>query len=227
MKEGGVCFVPQKLFEELAEGSLQSLLQVKKAHLKVVEEGSYLQITSGHRYCGHLSSSTLSLGFAVCQRMGVSKETFLSRLESFKKPPHRLEVVTVFNGVTFINDSKGTNPAATLHAVEHVSKGVLLIAGGRNKGASFESWKKGFGSRVKAIFTIGEYGETLAKLLAPFYEVYDKTHLEAAVLSAYARSASGDTVLLSPGCSSFDQFENYEQRGETFSHLVQQMRRRR
>ena len=223
LKEGGVCFVSK----EGVQGSFQSLAKVKRACLKVVEEGSYLQITPRHRYCGNLGWSTLSLGLAVCQRMGVSEETFLSSLGSFKKPPHRLEVITVFNGVTFINDSKGTNPAATLHAVKHVSKGVLLIAGGRSKGVSFESWKKGFGSRVKAIFTIGEYGETLAKLLVPFYAVYYSIHLEAAVFSAYARSAAGDTVLLSPGCSSFDQFENYEQRGETFSHLVQQMRRRR
>ena len=213
LKERGVCFVPK----ELNDGS--------HSHVESIDADSYLQLTSKQGYWAKLDQDTLALAFAVCQKFGQSETAFFHALETFEKPPHRLELVCEWKGVKFINDSKGTNPAATLYAVGRISGSIFLIVGGDSKGLSFESWKEGLGKKVKAIFTIGEAGLKLKEMLAPFYEVYHVRTLEKATHHATELARDGDTVLLSPGCASFDQFENYAHRGEVFRNSIQQLRR--
>lgn len=213
LKEEGVCFVPKKLNNG------------RHSHVHSIDVDSYLQLTSKQGYWAKLDQETLALAFAVCQKFGQSEKAFFNALETFEKPPHRLEFVCERNGVTFINDSKGTNPAATLHAVSRTPGAILLIVGGDSKGLSFESWKDGLGKKVKAVFTIGEAGFKLKEMLAPFYEVHRKGTLQEATHHASELAQVGDTVLLSPGCASFDQFENYAQRGEVFKNSIQHLRR--
>lgn len=213
LKEEGVCFVPKKLNNG------------RHSHVQSIDVDSYLQLTSKQGYWAKLDQETLALAFAVCQKFGQGEKAFFNALETFEKPPHRLEFVCERNGVTFINDSKGTNPAATIHAVSRTQGRILLIVGGDSKGLSFESWKDGLGKKVKAVFTIGEAGFKLKEMLAPFYEVHQKDTLQEATHHASELAQVGDTVLLSPGCASFDQFENYAHRGEVFKNSIQHLRR--
>ncbi len=213
LKEKGICFVPKQLSE------------VKHPALKRVKEDSYLQLTHQRRYSPKLDQTTLSLACAVCKQMGVNREAVLHSLSTFEKPPYRLEVIGELNGITFVNDSKGTNPSATLYAVTCFAKHVILIVGGRSKGDVFEAWKGGFGSKVKFVFAIGECGEEIRDILSPFCPVEYKPDLSEAVFAAYSMAKRGDTVLFSPGCSSFDQFDNYVTRGKAFNNLTQQLRR--
>lgn len=213
VKKEGVCFIPGGLDVELA------------CETQAVSEDSYLQLTTKEGYWAKLDRMTLALSFAICERFGVSKREFEKALSTFQTLPHRLELVGTLGGVTFVNDSKGTNPAATLHAVREVGSALFLIVGGDPKGLSFETWKDGLGKHVRAIFTIGKAGVQLKELLSPYYETYHVQHLQDAVTHAYEKAQVGDTVLFSPGCASFDQFENYRHRGEMFKEMIQQLRR--
>ncbi|WP_420422302.1 UDP-N-acetylmuramoyl-L-alanine--D-glutamate ligase [Simkania sp.] len=213
LKEKGVCFVPKKLDDG------------RFSKVQSIDADSYLQLSPKQGYWAKLDQETLALAFAVCQKFNLSEEAFFQALETFEKPPHRLEYVCEWNGVTFINDSKGTNPAATLYAVSRIPGSILLIVGGDSKGLSFESWKEGLGKKVKAVLTIGEAGLKLQEMLAPFYEVHQMGTLDEATHHASQIAEDGDTVLLSPGCASFDQFENYAQRGDVFKNSIQQLRR--
>lgn len=211
LKEDGVCLISSKLKE-------------KGDHLtEVVNEDSYLQLTLKEGYWGVLDGVAIALAYGICQKFRVSDHDFVSGLKTFKKLPHRMESVCSAHGVTFVNDSKGTNPAATLFALRQIKGQVLLIAGGDSKGLTFETWEKGLGEKVKAIFTIGDAGARLKELLAPSYDVHEEKTLKAATFHAFKMAEPGDTVLLSPGCASFDQFENYAHRGETFKKIVQQL----
>lgn len=213
LKERGVCFIPKKLDDG------------RFSQVESIDADSYLQLSLKEGYWAKLDQETLALAFAVCQKFNLSKEAFFQALETFEKPPHRLEYVCEWNGVTFINDSKGTNPAATLYAVESIPGSILLIVGGDSKGLSFESWKEGLGKKVKAILTIGKAGLMLQEILTPYYEVHQMETLEEATHHASQIAQVGDTVLLSPGCASFDQFKNYAHRGEVFRNSIQQLRR--
>lgn len=213
LKETGVCF------------ALKEWASEKNPAVEIADMDSYLQLTSKQGYCDKLGQDTLTLAFAVCQRLGVDVQTVLRSIGTFKMPPHRLEIVDKISGVTFVNDSKGTNPAATVYAVNNISSSIFLIVGGDDKGLSFETWKEGLGKKVKAVFTIGRAGEMLKNLLSAYYPVYSRSDLYQATLAAYKMADTGDTVLLSPGCASFDQFKSYVERGETFKNSIQQLRR--
>ena len=158
--------------------------------------------------------------FSLCQRMGVTLEQFEKAVNSFKAPSHRLEFVRVVNGVRYINDSKGTNIDAVKRAVESIQGDIILIAGGVDKGASYEPWSAVFAHKVKAAVLIGEASTAIDKEIGEFIETYFAETLKDAVIQANMLASDGDTVLLSPGCSSFDMFRNYEERGNMFKDLV-------
>lgn len=213
LKKTGVCLVPKGM-----KGK-------KNRAIREVAEDSYLQLKPKGGYWDKLDKQTLALAFALCQKLGVESQTFLKGLETFEKPSHRLEAVGDINGVRFINDSKGTNPAATLYAMSCMSSPTILIVGGQSKSALFLEWQKGLGKDVKAIFIIGEASSMIQQILMPYYEVYLKPTLQLATFDAYKIAEPGDTILLSPGCASFDQFKNYMERGEVFKHSIQELKR--
>ena len=132
-----------------------------------------------------------------------------------------MEKVRELEGVTFINDSKGTNSHAVLYGLSQLKGPVLLIAGGKGKGETFENWKKPFEEKVKKVFAIGEIALELKEKLKSVTVCND---LEEAVTEAYHASKKGDTILLSPGAASFDQFQNYEERGKKFKDYVKQLK---
>ena len=127
-------------------------------------------------------------------------------------------------GVHYYNDSKGTNVASTLKALESFSEPIVLIAGGKGKGQDWAPLAAAARGRVRHALVIGEDGPTLAAALgAASIPVTPSPSLEAAVDAARRLAEPGDVVLLSPACASFDMFDNFEHRGDVFRKLVEQL----
>jgi UDP-N-acetylmuramoylalanine--D-glutamate ligase len=158
--------------------------------------------------------------YALLIRHGVdqSDQAWSSALESFPGLPHRMERVAVRNDVLFVNDSKATNATATAPALAAYSA-VHWILGGIAKTKELDACVPYFG-HVKAAYTIGEAGEMFAELLSPHMPVARCETLERAVSVAAQAARAGETVLLSPACASFDQFKDYEARGDAFRAIV-------
>lgn len=161
--------------------------------------------------------------FLLCEREGVSYDVFVDATASFVKPRHRLEFVKEVRGVSFFDDSKGTNVDAVVRAVEAMKTPVYLIAGGVHKGASYAPWLPYFEGRVKGIFAIGEAAGQIENELGSEIPVCLCMTLEEAVEKSFAAAATGEAVLLSPGCSSFDMFKDYVHRGEEFVRVVNRL----
>ncbi len=142
-------------------------------------------------------------------------------LENFEGLEHRLELVANINGTKFINDSKATNIDSTEVALKSFNENVILLLGGIHKGYSFENLGKLLENRVKKIVVFGEARDRIADELKKFSDTITvKTKLKDATLFAAEIAKNGDVVLLSPGCSSFDEFRNFEHRGEYFKSIV-------
>jgi UDP-N-acetylmuramoylalanine--D-glutamate ligase len=159
---------------------------------------------------------------AVCaaRLAGVESETIRAAVREFKAVEHRLEFVREVGGVKYYNDSKATNVDATLKAVEAFAGGVHLILGGKDKGSDYRVLESLLRERVKTVITIGSAAEKIERQLDGVVKIERAETLERAVALAHEAAAAGDTVLLAPACASFDQFENYEQRGRVFKELV-------
>jgi len=158
---------------------------------------------------------------AVTLARGVEPGAVRAALESFSAPAHRLEEVTTRDGVLYVNDSKATNTDSAIAAVRSFVGGVHLIAGGREKGGGFAELATPVRERCRAVYLIGEAAGSLERDLAgsgvPLRRAGD---LERAVAMARAAARVGETVLLSPACASFDQYPDFEARGEHFRRLV-------
>ncbi|UYY59559.1 UDP-N-acetylmuramoyl-L-alanine--D-glutamate ligase [Sphingomonas sp. S2-65] len=156
---------------------------------------------------------------AVCQALGIEQAAIDRGLESFGGLPHRMERVATREGVLFVNDSKATNPTSTAPALAAFDR-IHWIVGGLAKTDDLDACRPGFGHVAKA-YTIGEASDRFAELLAGDMPVERAGTLEAAVRSAAAQARPGETVLLSPACASFDQFKDYEARGQAFRDAVE------
>jgi len=158
--------------------------------------------------------------------MGIEASAIKDTLETFEGVKHRLEFVDTINGVKFINDSKGTNPCASIKAIEAVKKPIILIAGGMDKGGEFREFVKAFAGKVSRMLVYGETTDKLycAALEEGFIKVQKVCDLEKAVRVAFENSTSGDTILLSPACASWDMYSNFEKRGEHFKEIVSSIR---
>jgi len=166
--------------------------------------------------------SNYAAAAAVCVDMGVPPDSIGQGFASFVTLPHRMETVAVFNTVTFVDDSKATNPHAAQTAISSYEK-VVLIAGGRNKGLDLTCLAEAAG-HVRAVVGIGEAGPEIEAVFrsAGVPAVTGKSMREA-VQAAVQAAYPGDTVLLSPACASFDWYRNYEARGEDFVEAVQEL----
>lgn len=157
---------------------------------------------------------------AAARLAGVSAEKVRSAVEAFHAVEHRLEFVAKVNGVDFFNDSKATNVDATEKAIAAFPEGIHLIMGGKDKGAPYTGLSKLIKERVRAIYTIGAAAAKIESQLRGVVPIHSCGTLEKAVIEAAGNARPGDVVLLAPACSSFDQFDNYEQRGRVFKQLV-------
>jgi UDP-N-acetylmuramoylalanine--D-glutamate ligase len=161
---------------------------------------------------------------ACALRMGEDVATIRSAIGSFKAVAHRIEFVRDVDGVHVYNDSKGTNVASTIKALESFPERVVLIAGGKGKGQDFGPLAAAARGRVAHAVVIGEDGD---KIAAAFERagiaVSGADSMPAAIDAALAAARQGDVVLLSPACASFDMFDNFEHRGDVFKRLVESL----
>jgi UDP-N-acetylmuramoylalanine--D-glutamate ligase len=162
---------------------------------------------------------------AVCAaRLGkISAESIRASVSAFKAVEHRLELVKVLNEVEFYNDSKATNVDATMKALASFPGGIHLILGGKDKDSDYSLMSEMLKERVKIVYTIGSAAEKIERQLQGVVKIVPAETLQVAVAKAAKAATIGDVVLLSPACSSFDQFENYEQRGRVFRQLVNEL----
>lgn len=161
---------------------------------------------------------------AVASIFNIKEETCREVFKNFKGIEHRLEYVDTIKEVDFINDSKATTTDATLWALKNTKKPVILIAGGKDKGADFRQIRPHIKNSVKNIILIGEAKDLIRFALEDIVSIKNADSLEEATEIAFNLASKGDCVLLSPMCASFDMFSNFEERGEIFKSIVKQIR---
>lgn len=159
---------------------------------------------------------------AVCaaRLAGAAPEAIRAAVAGFRAVEHRLEFVAEVDGVSYYNDSKATNVDAAIKAIEAFPGGIHLILGGKDKDSDYRQLRPLLADRVKAVYTIGSAAEKITTHLDGAVQLVAAGTLDRAVSLAEEAAEEGDVVLLAPACSSFDQFDNYEHRGQTFKSLV-------
>jgi UDP-N-acetylmuramoylalanine--D-glutamate ligase len=159
---------------------------------------------------------------AVCaaRLAGVDPKAIRTAVENFHAVEHRLEFVASIDGVDYYNDSKATNVDAAMKAIAAFPSGIHLILGGKDKNSDYRLMRPLLESRVKAVYTIGAAAEKIVTHIEGAARIVNSGTLDTAVAAAAEAAKPGEVILLAPACSSFDQFENYEQRGQVFKDLV-------
>jgi UDP-N-acetylmuramoylalanine--D-glutamate ligase len=173
----------------------------------------------------NVENALAALAATAC--LGTPEEAIAAGLAHFKGLPHRTELVVEKDGVAWVDDSKGTNVDATKKSLEGFPPGrVLLILGGRDKHGDFGALAPVVARAARLVLTVGEAAPTIEKALSPVVAIENSGTMDKAVRRAAELARPGDTVLLSPACASFDQYKNYEERGEHFARLAREIARR-
>lgn len=180
---------------------------------------------SQFRLFGEHNRENLMSAICAARSVGVSAKAIQTVINSFKGVAHRLEFVRKKDGVFFFNDSKGTNVMSVQRSLASFSQAnpIILIAGGKDKNMEFGPLADLVHDKVKILILVGEAKEKINRALGDYAETYLVGTFEEAVLLAFQKSRTGDIILLSPGCASFDMFRNYEERGDYFKKLVNQL----
>jgi UDP-N-acetylmuramoylalanine--D-glutamate ligase len=195
------------VYRAVHEGAVERILPVNKIPLK-----------------GQHNVENVLAAVCAARLAGVPGEAIASASEKFQAVEHRLEFVAAINGVEYYNDSKATNVDATAKAIAAFPGGIHLIMGGKDKGAPYAPLVPLLKERVLAIYTIGAAARRIESELRGVVPIHSCETLANAVRDAAADARPGEVVLLAPACSSFDQFENYEERGRIFKQLVAEWR---
>ena len=176
------------------------------------------KLKGSHNIQNILAAATMAHSF------GISLKAIREAIINFKPIPHRLEWIGNIKGVDYFNDSKATNMAATLAAIKSFDKQLIVIMGGMDKGhTDFSQLTPSLVNRVKHIFTYGQAGKSIKEQINSTIKVTYAEEFKAAVLQASEQSNPGDIILLSPACASFDQFNNYEERGNMFINIFKNL----
>ncbi|TJX13334.1 UDP-N-acetylmuramoyl-L-alanine--D-glutamate ligase [Tissierella creatinini] len=180
---------------------------------------SQLKILGKH----NLENALACIGVSIA--IGIDYSIIRQVLASFRGVEHRIEYVAVKNGITFYNDSKGTNCDASIKAIEAVDSPIILIAGGYDKGSNFDEFIKSFKGKVKILILLGQTKERLkeAAINNGFVNIYEVNSMKKAVELSYELGEIGDKVLLSPACASWDMYSSYEVRGNDFKDAVRKL----
>ena len=172
---------------------------------------------------GRHNQANVLAAFALGMAAGLPRDAMVAAARGFAGLPHRCQWVAEHRGVRWINDSKGTNVGATLAALQGLEPKVVLLAGGQAKGGDFRAWREPLIGKGRALLLFGQDAKKIASDLAGLDQhivMRDVGELDQAVLAADQLACAGDSVLLSPGCASFDQFQGYAERGERFAELA-------
>jgi UDP-N-acetylmuramoylalanine--D-glutamate ligase len=175
---------------------------------------------------GSHNAENVMAAAAAAQIAGVSKPDIAAAVRTFKAVEHRLEFVAELNGVRFYNDSKATSVDATMKAIDSFDGNLWVILGGKDKGSDYTVLRDRLNRKARAALLIGAAAEKIASQLDGAVHLVRAGTLECAVAEAWKNAQPGDTVLLAPACSSFDQFQNYEHRGQVFKDLVKGLHER-
>lgn len=193
------------------------VVEVRSSDIDADDQAHWLSLQGPH------NAQNVAVAIATARVLGLNDKVISDALKSFAGLPHRMERVVERNGVLFINDSKATNPASTAPALAAYPPApearIHWILGGIPKGDSLDECAPWFG-HVKQAYTIGEAGPMFAKLLNGNVPVEQCELLVTAVERAAANAADGDIIMLSPACASFDQFKDFEARGDAFKTVV-------
>lgn len=181
---------------------------------------------SGTKLIGNHNRENIAASALAVLSIGGTFQSIQSVINTFGGLPHRIEYVETVNDTHWYNDSKATNIDAVIRALDSFDSPVTLIMGGRNKGGNFEQLKPSLTGSAKSIIAIGESKEEIRSSLGDTVKVTLATTLENAVEIAGKDAEPGQVVLFSPACSSFDMFNNYEHRGDSFRHAVKQFKER-
>jgi len=202
----------------------------ERARHKVVPRGSGFEgiefsaddpLPAEPRIPGRHNRENAAAATAAARAVGIEDDAIAEALRTFAGVPHRLELVRERAGVRWVNDSKATNTAAAKRGVAAYDEPLRLILGGRAKGEDFVPFARELPANVTSVYLVGEAAEELAAALDAAGRIYARAGTVArAVELAAAEAGPGDVVLLSPACASYDQYENFEQRGEDFRTLV-------
>lgn len=178
-----------------------------------------MQLLGTHNY------ENVMAAVAIAMHMGVPVECIRKAVAEFKAVEHRIEFVREVGGVKYYNDSKGTNPDAAIKAVQAMVTPTVVIGGGYDKQSSYEEWIASFGDTVKCLVLLGATADKIEQTArkAGFTNIIRVDSLQEAVRVSAAQAESGEAVLLSPACASWDMFKSYEQRGTLFKEYVNQL----
>ncbi|OFZ31535.1 MAG: UDP-N-acetylmuramoylalanine--D-glutamate ligase [Bdellovibrionales bacterium RIFCSPHIGHO2_01_FULL_40_29] len=173
---------------------------------------------------GKHSIENIMAALLLAREYGATHEAVQKVIDSFLGLKHRLEYVRKVGGVLFYNDSKATNVHAVLRALDCFDENVILIAGGKDTNLNYEPLRNIVKRKVKTLILVGEAKERINRDLGDFSETYLIGTFEEAILIAYQKSRIADVVLMSPGCSSFDMFDSYAERGDYFKEIVKKFK---
>jgi UDP-N-acetylmuramoylalanine--D-glutamate ligase len=178
---------------------------------------------SGMKIKGLHNAANALASLALGEALSLPMAAMLAELASFPGLPHRSQWVADVNGVTYINDSKGTNVGATIAAVSGMAGPLIIIAGGDGKNQDFAPLADAFRGKVRHTVLIGRDADAVARSLRGVGTTENCASLEDAVKAAARAAKPGDTVLLSPACASLDMFRDYTHRGAVFTQAVKEL----
>lgn len=211
---------PITMSRELSQGAYLTNAQM---HLKWKEEEMKMSIEDFALKGKHNQYNSMAASMAATA-IDIRKEKIREALQTFQSLEHRMESVATIKGIEFINDSKATNINSTWFALESMTKPVILILGGVDKGNDYELLKEMVMEKVKAIVCLGTDNSKIHEAFGDIIPlIVDTASAEDAVKSAYHFANKGEVVLLSPACASFDLFKNYEDRGSQFKQAVRNL----
>ncbi|MGN6540416.1 MAG: UDP-N-acetylmuramoyl-L-alanine--D-glutamate ligase [Ginsengibacter sp.] len=212
--------LPMSMNKELPEGAY---IVNAKMHLKWQNEEMQMNVEDFAIKGKHNQYNTMAAGISSAV-MGIRKEKIRDAIQTFKSLEHRMSTVATVRGVEFINDSKATNVNSTWYALESMTKPVILILGGVDKGNDYTLLKELVKEKVKAIVCMGINNDKIHEAFGKDVQLMVNTKsAKDAVESAFHFADKGDVVLLSPACASFDLFKNYEDRGMQFIEAVKDL----
>ena len=196
------------------------MMDIGKGPVRICRTGE-LAIPGAHNLENALAA-VLAAGIA-----GVESAVLAGVLKKFPGVEHRIEKVATIRGITFYNDSKGTNPDSSIKAIEAMPGPTVLIAGGMDKKSGFSDFVDAFGDKIKALVLLGETAGMISETARKkgFQDIYRVDSIQEAVEKSFALSSSGYNVLLSPACASWDMFRDYEERGRIFKEAVRTLGR--
>jgi UDP-N-acetylmuramoylalanine--D-glutamate ligase len=185
--------------------------------------GRAVMAASDVRLRGEHNIENVLASLVITSKYSVPTATLTRVVSEFQGVEHRIEYAGKIQGVEFFNDSKATNVDSAIKGVNSFERNLILILGGRDKGASYDPLVKAMGGKVKHVLLLGEAAQKIALAIGSKFPVTHVPTMEDAVRLGLSISSPGDVILLSPACSSFDMFENYEDRGRVFKNVVQEL----